>query len=373
VLLEAYESGLVSSFLQILTGSDKPSTSMIRLSDRVLVDCSNGVGTFFMQKLQMKLQDTVALELCNDSTDHPEALNFKCGADFVQKEQSDPFGTHSMDFIEGRHLVSLDGDADRVVYFITNHERQQQSFSLLDGDYIIALFCMFIRRQLDQLPSLSTADVTVGVVQTAYANGASTEYLVNTLHLTVECVATGVKHLHHRAKNFDIGVYFEANGHGTVLFSGAFLSQLHKLQKMDNTTHEQHLALMRLLAMSKLLHPTVGDAIADMLMVEACLYCNQWNIANWQCMYRQRPSRQQKVTVKNPQLIKTVPDETRAVAPEGLQQQIDEFVRKYDSSRAFVRPSGTEPVVRIYSEAASQEQADNLAADIQHVLLQILQ
>ena len=33
------------------------------------------------------------------------------------------------------------------------------------------------------------------------------------------CTSTGVKHLHHRAAMFDIGVYFEANGHGTVLFS----------------------------------------------------------------------------------------------------------------------------------------------------------
>jgi phosphoacetylglucosamine mutase len=35
----------------------------------------------------------------------------------------------------------------------------------------------------------------------------------------VACEATGVKHLHHRAFEFDIGVYFEANGHGTVVFS----------------------------------------------------------------------------------------------------------------------------------------------------------
>lgn len=32
----------------------------------------------------------------------------------------------------------------------------------------------------------------------------------------VACEPTGVKHLHHRALQFDIGVYFEANGHGTV-------------------------------------------------------------------------------------------------------------------------------------------------------------
>jgi len=36
--------------------------------------------------------------------------------------------------------------------------------------------------------------------------------------LPVVCVPTGVKHLHHAAMQFDIGVYFEANGHGTVVF-----------------------------------------------------------------------------------------------------------------------------------------------------------
>jgi len=35
----------------------------------------------------------------------------------------------------------------------------------------------------------------------------------------VACVSTGVKHLHHKAAHYDIGIYFEANGHGTVIFS----------------------------------------------------------------------------------------------------------------------------------------------------------
>lgn len=32
----------------------------------------------------------------------------------------------------------------------------------------------------------------------------------------VHCTKTGVKHLHRKAQEFDVGVYFEANGHGTV-------------------------------------------------------------------------------------------------------------------------------------------------------------
>jgi hypothetical protein len=39
-----------------------------------------------------------------------------------------------------------------------------------------------------------------------------------------------VKYLHHEAKVFDIGIYFEANGHGTVLFKPSLLQ---RLQDMD--------------------------------------------------------------------------------------------------------------------------------------------
>ena len=59
----------------------------------------------------------------------------------------------------------------------------------------------------------------LGLVQTAYANGSSTDYIVNKLGVPVACAPTGVKHLHHKALEYDVGVYFEANGHGTVIFS----------------------------------------------------------------------------------------------------------------------------------------------------------
>ena len=64
-------------------------------------------------------------------------------------------------------------------------------------------------------------------MQTAYANGASTRYLAG-LGLTVARTRTGVKHLHAAAEAFDIGIYFEANGHGTVLFGHRVLQRLGK-------------------------------------------------------------------------------------------------------------------------------------------------
>ena len=59
----------------------------------------------------------------------------------------------------------------------------------------------------------------MAAVQTAYANGAATAYMRALPGVTVPLAKTGVKHLHHIAVGYDISVYFEANGHGTVLFS----------------------------------------------------------------------------------------------------------------------------------------------------------
>lgn len=42
--------------------------------------------------------------------------------------------------------------------------------------------------------------------------------LSDVVKVEVACVPTGVKHLHHKASEYDIGVYFEANGHGTITF-----------------------------------------------------------------------------------------------------------------------------------------------------------
>ena len=46
--------------------------------------------------------------------------------------------------------------------------------------------------------------------------------------MQVARTATGVKYLHEVAVQFDVGIYFEANGHGTVLLSAALLEWLHQ-------------------------------------------------------------------------------------------------------------------------------------------------
>lgn len=123
----------------------------------------------------------------------------------------------------------MDGDADRLVYFHVLSASNDR-IDLVDGDKILSLFAIFIKEQLkvlnDEKDGLKKElPARLGIVQTAYANGASTDYLKQ-MGLEVVFTPTGVKYLHKKASEYDIGIYFEANGHGTILFSENFISLL---------------------------------------------------------------------------------------------------------------------------------------------------
>ena len=60
------------------------------------------------------------------------------------------------------------------------------------------------------------------------------------------------------------------------------------------------------------------------------------------------------------------------VRPEELQSKIATIVSKYPHARAFVRPSGTENVLRLYAEAGSLEHVDALTKEIQIMLADVV-
>jgi phosphomannomutase len=117
---------------------------------------------------------------------------------------------------------------------------------LVDGDKILSLFALFIREQLDIVnnnggQANKSLSARLGIVQTTYANGASTQFL-KSLGLEVVFTPTGVKYLHKRALEYDIGIYFEANGHGTVVFSEDFISQLESLSnELSSCSTQNHI------------------------------------------------------------------------------------------------------------------------------------
>ena len=90
-----------------------------------------------------------------------------------------------------------------------------------------------------------------------------------------------------QAVNYDVGVYFEANGHGTIIFSqGAVMNVKQALQSATNPVQKKgevsnHVieymhdtpiaALHNLSCLVDMVNQAIGDAISDILLVEAIL------------------------------------------------------------------------------------------------------
>ena len=179
------------------------------------------------------------------------------------------------------------------------------TFKLLDGDKLAAL----LSKQISTWLKEANLKPKLGVVQTAYANGASTNFLRKACgEEALACAKTGVKHVHHKALDYDIGVYFEANGHGTIIFKESVKKEIRA------SGHE------KLINFVDLVNETVGDALSIMLAVEVCLLENGWSVVDWSNMYTELPSRLCKVKVADRTKIKTFDEERQVSEPEGLQR-----------------------------------------------------
>ncbi|XP_029653359.2 phosphoacetylglucosamine mutase [Octopus sinensis] len=124
------------------------------------------------------------------------------------------------------------------------------------------------------------------------------DYICKTLKVDVACTPTGVKHLHHKAQEYDIGIYFEANGHGTVLFSAHAEDIILNTAGNTNLSDEKRSAAQRLCTLIDLINQTVGDSISDMLLIETILHSLGWNAVKWDAIYKEKPSVLKQIKVR---------------------------------------------------------------------------
>ena len=206
---------------------------------------------------------------------------------------------------------------------------------------------MIIRYIRDLLAKLGLQDKLSHIlVQTAYCNSRVTKFLAD--HgVKNQLVKTGVKYAHPVVKLYDIGANNEPNGHGTVAYKADKLEQA--LNGNDSLEAKK---LRNILELSNIV---VGDSIANLLIIEAILYDLDMSVQDFAQIYQENPSKLFKSVVKDRSIFKTNADETRLIEPKELQDHIDKALSEVEDGKAFVRASGTEDVVRLYSEAKTVE------------------
>ena len=96
------------------------------------------------------------------------------------------------------------------------------------------------------------------------------------MNVSYVCTATGVKHLHHEALKYDVGVYFEQNGHGNVIF---------------------RTPIPEIETLPQFFHPVIGDGVMDLFATLYILQVLKWSVQDWINIYTEYPSKLSKCSV----------------------------------------------------------------------------
>ena len=280
----------------------------------ISIDTANGVAKNKFDEL-MEKDPHFKVEILNDPV--AGILNKDCGADFIKVKKVAPKirrGSFSL-------AASFDGDVDRLIFY-------NQNIKIFDGD----AQCAFIANYIKSLADSENIQCEIGVVLSHYSNMGAVEYLQK--NFKVVYAQTGIKNFVREARKFDVGVYFEPNGHGSVTFSKKFLEKIDENKKGKTA----------LSILTEMFDPCVGDALANFLVFKAVL--SSFEDFN---KYKENYSRLLTVKIKDKNRIRV--DQNNLVLEPDIQKDIDQQNLAF-KGRGFVRPSGTEDVVRVFAECS---------------------
>lgn len=377
----------------------------------IYVDCSNGVGGLKLDKFtpifKMLQKNIIKVNYLKEKTD---VLNVRCGSHYVHSKNEMPRNMQREKII-GKKCCSLDGDADRIVYFYVKEndiEKEKEKIEhakengvkernevtervvVIDGTKMICLLFKFItnllsRIRLDQsylMESNKTIrKISIFIINTAYANSSCINYLEHIIKqaereieifkyikVQIKYAKTGVKHLERLAKESSIGIFFEPNGHGTIFAN---------IVELDEWAQNLHItddvAFATLLKYILCFSQTTGDALIDFALIELTLKFLNLTIKDWDAFYELSPSACTHIICKKSHLqhFQTHPEhEQYLMKPISLQKQIEEIVHQIDfkHGRCFVRPSGCEPLIRIYAEAETSQKMQQIIYQVKHIV-----
>ena len=102
-------------------------------------------------------------------------------------------------------------------------------------------------------------------------------------------------------------------------------------------------------------NPSIGDALSSLIATESLLKVLDFSIEDVYLMYKELRSLNTKISVKDKSIFKCNDNKTKLIQPENLQIIIDQLFSKFNQTRALIKPSETEDVVRIYQRRINKK------------------
>lgn len=285
---------------------------------KVVLDAVNSVGGIIMPRLLERLGvECIALncEPTGQFAHNPEPLpaNLVELSETVVKEGAD-FG------------ISVDPDVDRLAFICENGEPFVEEYTLVSvADYLLEYEAAHGGKQLNTVSNLSSTRALRDV--TEKHGGVYTAAAVGEVNVTT--------------KMAEVNALIGGEGNGGVIYPA-----LHSGR----------------------------DAMVGVALFLSNLAHKKMKVSELKKTYPQYVIAKNKIQLSDKALIDKILSEMKKIYASENINDIDGVKISFESKREWVhlRRSNTEPIIRIYAEAASQEAADALASDIIEIAEKII-
>lgn len=317
-----------------------------------IIDCANGVGTITLQNIF----DTHYPKLINTDTHIFTKLNNGCGADYIITNPVEYYENIKknniiFDYYLNKLCAAFDGDADRIVFYYYD----KFSIRIMNGDHINCLILNYI---LDVLSfNEITCSINIGIIHTNYTNRGYIKYLDElkkkihdsnpSINILTDCTSIGVKHLMSKINKYDISIFYESNGHGSVIIN-------------------KHFGIDGLINLSRIFNHFTGDAITNFIGIKYILDKMKFTCHDFYNLFTPIPSINSSINIKNIFNYVMCNESLSLIRPKQLVDDVQIIMdnNKKTSCAIYIRPSGTENKLRIYIENNSIDKLDNLLQDV---------
>lgn len=106
-----------------------------------------------------------------------------------------------------------------------------------------------------------------------------------------------------------------------------------------------------------------------MLCIEAALATLGMNGHDYLGLYVDLKCKNDKVSIRDKSKLKMSYAEDVILQPKEIQDKLDAILLNYPNTRAFIRPSGTEDIVRLYTESNDSAVVDALNKEVKAMIL----
>lgn len=294
------------------------------------IDTANGAASMFFDSDICKKYNFIVLN------NHYGKINDNCGTEHFLKTGQLPNNKSTSIY---RPCAIFDGDADRLALL-------SKDGYILDGTDLALIIYEILYTKLVEANIHNK--LNVGIIVSHYSNGSVYNYLKEK-QIPFSIVGAGVKHFLNKSKSYDISVWFEPNGHGGITFSK---------KATDLILNSGNKNLIKIYT---IYNKTIGDALANLFLIREF---------NFNCVkqYVQMPSKLGSVIIKDKTMIKIDEDTYTVISPVALSNLLKKIntTNNKDNTRAFVRPSGTENIIRIYVESNNQAIVDKIYDELKN-------